>query len=144
MMIKSIFPFIAIGFFILALIYRRREAAASGWVVFAGYCCFETCECFVQGDYLYTTFDLLFLAFSLILAYFLVTTCEKEELFFSLTRIALITAVLYFPLSEFSVLGDILIHSTTKITAAILNIIKPNSVYVGYPYIYSTSSSYDV
>jgi archaeosortase A (PGF-CTERM-specific) len=162
MMIKSILPFIAIGLFILALLFRKREVAASGWIVFAGYCCFETYECFVQGDYLYTTYDLLFLAFSLFVAFLIVTRTEKEDLFFSLTKIALITAALdlffsltkialitaalYFPFAEISVLGDSLIHITATITATMLNLFNPGSVYMDSPpsYIYSSFTPYDV
>ena len=146
MMIKSILPFIAIGLFILALLFRKREVAASGWIVFAGYCCFETYECFVQGDYLYTTYDLLFLAFSLFIAFLIVTRTEKEDLFFSLTKIALITAALYFPFAEISVLGDSLIHITATITATMLNLFNPGSVYMDSPpsYIYSSFTPYDV
>jgi archaeosortase A (PGF-CTERM-specific) len=69
---------------------------------------------------------------------------EKEEadLFFTITRVALITSVFYFPFSEFSFLGNSLIYITAKIVSTMLNLFNV-SVYTVYPsFIYLASSSF--
>jgi len=154
MFLKSILPFIAIGFFLLALLFRRREAGASGWIFIAGYCYFEASHYFAQDEYFDASLALVFLAFSLLLAFFMLKPMsvpapgEKGEadLFFTITKVALITAVFYFPFSEIPFLYDSLIYSTAKITATMLNLFNPGSVYMDYPpsFIYSTSTSFDV
>ncbi|KAF5411250.1 MAG: hypothetical protein C5S38_09610 [Candidatus Methanophagaceae archaeon] len=142
----TILPFIAIGLFLLGLVFRKRGFAAFGWVAFASYSVFVTHDCFVNGDYFYTVVNLVFLVLSLLLAFLMVTATENDKLFFSITRIAFITAALYFPFAEIPALRDSLIHITAKITANVLNILNPGSVYMNTPlsYIYSTYSSCEV
>lgn len=146
MILKSALPFIAMGLFLLALLFRRRAVGASGWIFIAFYCYFEAFDYFAQEEYFDGSIALVFLAFSLLLAFLLVKTSENEDLFFTITKVALITAVFYFPFSEITFLGDSLICSTTKITTGMLNFFNPGSVGMDYPppCIYSTSTSFDV
>ncbi len=142
MIIKPLLPFIAIGLFLLALVFRRREVGASGWLFIAFYCSFEASDYFALDEYFDASLTLVFLAFSLLLAFLLVKTSEKEDLFFTITKVALITSVFYFPFSEISFLSDSLIYITTKITTTILNLFNVG-VYMVYPSgIYTTASSF--
>ncbi len=291
MFLKPILPFIAIGLFLLALLFRRREVGASGWLFIAGYCYFEASDYFALEEYFDASVTLVFITFSLLLAFFLVKTSENEDLFlfrtdirleedlnkgilteklkkvfktngfslsdsvtiakrkenewviadekmgylfsigagleddlnkstvpeelrnickakklplsdnatitkgkenewviadeekfivrkearklnlykmrkffarkedeklniykdykvldlfFLVTKIALITAVFYFPFSEISSLSELLIYITTKITATMLNLFNPGSVYMISSFIYPTSTSFEV
>ncbi len=176
MIIKPILPFIAIGLFLLALLFHnkpflkrkrlRKEPSsffgevffpegkfekvvgASGWLFIACYCFFEASDYFAQDEYFDASLTLVFLTFSLLLAFLMVKprsmVSEKgeEDLFFTITKIALITSVFYFPFSEISFLSDYLIYITTKITTTILNLFNVG-VYVVYPSsIYTTTSSF--
>lgn len=102
MILQSALPFIAIALFVMALLSRRKESdgvfysswfgklvGALGWVSFACYCYFETLRCLMLGDYVRTSFALIFLAFSLLLALLLVKTSENEDLFLFRTDIRL-------------------------------------------------------
>lgn len=157
MILQSALPFIAIAFFLLALVSGRKESdgvfysswfgklvGALGWVSFAGYCYFETLRCLLLEDYVRTSFALIFLAFSLLLAFLLMTTREKgdADLFLTITKVALITAVFYFPFSEFALLGDLLIFVTAKLSAMMLNLLNVGVYMVPPSSIYSTSSSF--
>ena len=157
MILQSALPFIAIAFFLLALLFSRKEAdgvfysswfgklvGALGWVSFAGYCYFETLRCLMLEDYVRTSFALIFLAFSLLLALLLMTTREKgdADLFLTITKVALITAVFYFPFSEFALLGDLLIFVTAKLSVMMLNLLNVGVYIVPPSSIYSTSSSF--
>jgi len=157
MILQSALPFIAIALFLMALLSRRKESdgvfysswfgklvGALGWVSFAGYCYFETLRCLLLEDYVRTSFALIFLAFSLFLAFLLMTTSEKgdADLVLTITRVALITAVFYFPFSEFALLGDALIFVTAKLSAMMLNLLNVGVYMVPPSGIYSTSSSF--
>lgn len=157
MILQSALPFIAIAFFLLALVSGRKESdgvfysswfgklvGALGWVSFAGYCYFETLRCLMLEDYVRTSFALIFLAFSLLLAFLLMTTSEKNDadLVLTITKVALITAVFYFPFSEFALLGDTLIFVTAKLSAMMLNLLNVGVYMVPPSSIYSTSSSF--
>ncbi len=157
MILQSALPFIAIAFFLLALVSGRKESdgvfysswfgklvGALGWVSFAGYCYFETLRCLMLEDYVRTSFALIFLAFSLLLAFLLMTTSEKDDadLVLTITKVALITAVFYFPFSEFALLGDTLIFVTAKLSAMMLNLLNVGVYMVPPSSIYSTSSSF--
>jgi len=150
MIIKSILPFIAIGLFLLALLFRRREAGALGWIFIAGYCYFEAFGYFAQDEYYDGSLSLVFLAFSLLLAFLLLKPKStpmpnekgEEDLFFTITKIALITAVFYFPFSELSFLSELLIYITTKITSTALNLFNVGVYMVPPSQIYTTSSSF--
>ena len=247
MILQSALPFIAIALFLLALLSRRKEsegvfysswfgkvAGALGWVSFAGYCYFETFRCLLLEDYVRTSFALIFLAFSLLLALLLLKTSENEDLFlfrtdirfeedlkkgifsedlkkvfktngfslsdnalitkgkedewviadeekfiarkeakrlnlykmrkffarkgdgklniykdykvldlfFLVTKVAVITAVFYFPFSEFALLGDLLIFVTAKLSVMMLNLLDVGVYIVPPSGIYSTSSSF--
>ena len=157
MILQSALPFIAIAFFLLALLSRRKESGgvfysswfgklvgALGWVSFACYCYFETLRCLMLEDYVRTSFALIFLAFSLLLAFLLMTTREKgdADLFLTITKVALITAVFYFPFSEFALLGDLLIFVTAKLSVMMLNLLNVGVYMVPPSSIYSTSSSF--
>jgi len=176
MIVKSILPFIAIGFFLLALIFRnkpllkrkrfRKEpislfeevlfsagsfgkgTGALGWLSFAVYCSSEVSYYLNEGEYFDASLALVFLAFSLLLTVLMVNpksiVNEKvdDDLFFTITKIALIAAVFYFPFSEVSNLGTLLIYLTTNITATVLNLFNVG-VYTVYPSsIYTTNSSF--
>ena len=176
MIVKSILPFIAIGFFLLALIFRhkpllkrkrfRKEpisffeevlfsertfgnvVGALGWLSFAVYCYSEVSYYLNEGEYFDASLALVFLAFSLLLAALMVTPKsivngkEDDDLFFMITKIALIAAVFYFPFSEISNLERHLIYLTTNITAMVLNLFNVG-VYTVYPSsIYTTNSSF--
>ena len=157
MISPSALPFIAIALFLLALVFRRKESGgvfysswfgklvgALGWVSFAGYCYFETLRCLMLEDYVRTSFALIFLAFSLLLAFLLMTTREKgdADLVLTITKVALITAVFYFPFSEFALLGDLLIFVTAKLSVMMLNLLNVGVYMVPPSSIYSTSSSF--
>lgn len=247
MILQSALPFIAIAFFLMALLSRRKEAdgvfysswfgklvGALGWVSFACYCYFETLRCLMLEDYVRTSFALIFLAFSLLLALLLVKTSENEDLFlfrtdirleedlnegifseelkkvfktngfslsdyaaitkekedewviadeekfivrkeakklnlykmrkffarkgdgklniykdykvldlfFLVTKVALITAIFYFPFSEFALLGNTLIFVTAKLSVMMLNLLNVGVYIVPPSGIYSTSSSF--
>ena len=169
MILKSILPFVAIALFLLALLVRNKAflkrkrlreeagegvfplefekiAGALGWIFIAWYCFLEASDYIAQGEHFDASLAFIFLAFSLLLAFLLVKTREKEDLFFTITKIALITSIFYFPISEFSFLGDSLIYITAKITTTMLNFFNPGSVYMDYPpsFIYSTFTSFDV
>jgi archaeosortase A (PGF-CTERM-specific) len=175
MIVKPLLPFIAIGFFLLALIFRhnpllkrrrfRREpisffekvffferafgkgAGALGWLSFAVYCSSEVSYYLNEGEYFDASLALVFLAFSLLLAALMVkpetvVNGKEDDLFFTITKIALIAAVFYFPFSEIANLGTLLIYLTTKITATVLNLFTVG-VYTVYPSsIYTTNSSF--
>ena len=176
MIVKPILPFIAISFFLLALIFRnkpllkrkrfRKEpisffgevlfseglfgkvAGALGWVSFAFYCCSEVSYYLNEGEYFDASLALVFLAFSLLLAALIVkpktVVSEKgdDDLFFTITKIALIAAVFYFPFSEISNLERLLIYLTTNITATLLNLFNVG-VYTVYPSsIYTTNPAF--
>ena len=141
-MIESALPFIATLLFLLALLFRRREVGASGWLFIAGYCYFEAFDYFAQEEYFDASLALVFLAFSLLLALLLVRPGENEDLFFLVTKVALITAVFYFPFSEIPFLSDSLIFITAKITTMVLNLFNVG-VYMVHPAsIYTTSGSF--
>ncbi len=159
MILQSALPFIAIALFLMALLSRRKESGgvfysswfgksvgALGWVSFAGYCYFETLRCLMLGDYVRTSFALIFLAFSLLLAFLLMTTREKgdADLFLTITKVALIAFLFYFPFSfsEFALLGDALIFVTAKLSAMMLNLLNVGVYMVPPSSIYSTSSSF--
>ena len=148
MTIESILPFIAIGLFLLAMLFRKRWVGALGWIFIAYYCYFATKACFVQEDYLYTFFNLVFLVFTLLLAVLmvkpksLVSERGEEDLLFTITKISLITAVFYFPFSEIPFLSELLINITAEITTEVLNLFNV-SVYMDTPpYINTTNSSF--
>jgi archaeosortase A (PGF-CTERM-specific) len=157
MILQSALPFIAIALFLMALLFRRKESddvfysswfgklvGALGWVSFACYCYFETLRCLLLEDYVRTSFALIFLAFSLLLALLLMTTSEKgdADLVLTITKVALITAVFYFPFSEFALLGDLLIFVTAKLSVMMLNLLNVGVYMVPPSSIYSTSSSF--
>lgn len=148
MIFKSLIPFIAIGLFLLALVFRKRAVGALGWMFFAVYCSSELSYYITKGEYFEASAALVFLAFTLLLAALMVKPTPEasdkgdEELFFTITKIALITAVFYFPVSEIPYLETLLIYVTTKITTAVLNLFNVG-VYMVYPSsIYSTTSSF--
>jgi len=176
MIVKPILPFIAISFFLLALIFRhkpllkrkrfRKEpisffgevlfsagsfgkvASALGWLSFAVYCYSEVSYYLNEDEYFDASLALVFLAFSLLLAVLMVNpksiVSEKgeDDLFFTITKIALIAAVFYFPFSEIPTLETLLIYLTTNITATVLNLFNVG-VYTVYPSsIYTTNSSF--
>ena len=148
MILKSLLPFIAIGLFLLALLFRKRWVSALGWIFIAYYCYFATKECFVQGDYLYTFFNLIFLAFTLLLAVLMVKPESKvsekgeEDLLFTITKISLITAVFYFPFSEIPFLSELLINITAEITTRVLDLFNVGVYMDTPPYINTTNSSF--
>lgn len=142
MILKSALPFIAILLFLLALLLRRRAVGASGWLFIAGYCYFEAFDYFVQEEYFDGSLALVFLTFSLLLAFLLIRPGENEDLFFTITKVALITAVFYFPFSEITFLGDSLIFITAKITTMVLNLFNVGVYMVPLSSIYTTSSSF--
>ena len=165
MILKSILPFVAIALFLLALLVRNKTffkrkrlraepgegvfplefekiAGALGWIFIAGYCFLEASDYINQGEHFDASLAFIFLAFSLLLAFLLVKTREKEDLFFTITKIALITSIFYFPISEFSFLGDSLIYITAKITTLMLNLFNVGVYMVPPSYIYTTSGSF--
>jgi archaeosortase A (PGF-CTERM-specific) len=170
MILKSALPFIAILLFLLALVFRnnpflkrkrlRKEPSsfpgeisfpevkfekvtgALGWVFIAFYCYSEAFDYFAQEEYFDASLALVFLAFSLFLALLLVRPGENEDLFFTVTKVALITSVFYFPFSEISFLGDSLIYITAKITTMVLNLFNVGVYMVPLSSIYTTNSSF--
>ena len=125
-----------------------KIAGALGWLSFAVYCSFEVSYYLNEDEYYDTSLALVFLAFSLLLAALMLNIKPRasetgdDELLLTITKIALICAVLYFPFSEIANLGTLLIYLTTKITATVLNLFNVD-VYVIYPSsIYTPNSSF--
>ena len=148
MILKSIIPFIAIGLFLLALQLRKRTVGALGWAVFSLYCASEVSYYLNKGEYFDASIAVIFLVFTLLLAALMVKSPpvlsekEGEDLFFTITRIAVITAVFYFPFSELPALETLIIFITTKITTTVLTLFNVG-VYMVYPSsIYSSTSSF--
>jgi len=227
---KSILPFIAIALFLLALMLRKRSetlscfSAASGWLLFAGYCCLDAEGLFATGEYFDASMTLVFLIFAVTLAILLLTTKREDilplfsaftgadtradldrgvisdelksefranrlpapgnarrirehewllaaaggsveyiaklrigngevtiyknrrirDILFTVTKIAFITAVLYFPFAEIPGIGDALIFLTAKLTTLMINQFGFDySVYLVPPsYIYTTNSAF--
>ena len=230
LILKSILPFIAIALFLLALVSRKRSeallcfSAASGWLLFAGYCCLDAEGLFATGEYFDASMTLVFLIFAVTLAILLLTTkredilllfsaftgtdtradldrgviseelksefranrlpapgsarrirehewllaaaggsveyiaklrignggvtiyknCRIRDILFTVTKIAFITAVLYFPFAEIPSIGDALIFLTAKLTTLMINQFGFDySVYLVPPsYIYTTNSAF--
>ncbi len=139
-------PFIAIGFLFLALLVHKRAVSAPGWILIAGYCYFEATEYLALDERFDAFLVLVLLALSLILAFIMLrpTLSERreEDSLYTLTKIALISAVFYFPFAEITVLGDSLIFITAKITAIVLNIFNLGVYMVPPSCIYTTDSSF--
>lgn len=148
MIVKSIIPFVSIGLFLLALVFRKRAVGALGWAVFALYCAYEVSFYLNKGEYFDASIAVIFLVFTLLFAALMVKSppvlSEKdgEDFFLTITRIAVITAVFYFPFAEIPALETLIICVTTKITTTVLSLFNVG-VYMVYPSsIYSTSSSF--
>ncbi len=149
-MIESILhfslPFIAIGFLFLALLVHKRAFSAPGWILIAGYCYFEAGDYLAQDERFDASLVLVLLALSLILAFIMLrpTLSERreEDSLYTLTKIALIAAVFYFPFAEITFLGDSLIYITAKITTIVLNIFNVGVYMVPPSGIYTTDSSF--
>jgi archaeosortase A (PGF-CTERM-specific) len=143
--VKSL-PFIAIGFLFLALLVHKRAVSAPGWISIAGYCYFEATEYLALDERFDASLVLVLLALSLILAFIMLrpTLSERreEDSLYTLTKIALIAAVFYFPFAEIAFLGDSLIFMTAKITASVLNIFNVGVYMVPPSGIYTTDSSF--
>ena len=144
--IVTCLPFIAICFLFLALLVHKRAVSAPGWILIAGYCYFEAAEYLAQDERFDAFLVLVLLALSLILAFIMLrpTLSERreEDSLFTLTKIALIAAVFYFPFAEITFLGDSLIFITAKITAIVLNIFNVGVYMVQPSCIYTTDSSF--
>ena len=148
MIVKSIIPFVSIGLFLLALLLRKKAAGALGWAVFSLYCVSEVSYYLNKGEYFDATIAIIFLAFTLLLAALMVkppsllSEKDEEDLFLTITRIAVITAAFYFPFAEIPALETLIIAVTTKITTTVLTFFNVG-VYMVYPSsIYSTTSSF--
>jgi archaeosortase A (PGF-CTERM-specific) len=142
----TLIPFIAIVLFLLALLFHRRAISALGWLVFAVYPAFEAADYLTRGEYFDASIALVFLVFTVFFGVLIVTPrmagAEEERLGFTITKIALITAVFYFPFALLPALGTALIALTTRITVATLTLFNVE-VYMVYPAsIYSTSSAF--
>jgi len=139
-------PFIAIGFLFLALLVHKRAVSAPGWISIAGYCYFEADDYLAKEEYFDASLVLVLLALSLILAFIMLrpTLSERreEDSLYTLTKIALIFAVFYFPFAEITVLGDSLIFITAKITTIVLNIFNLGVYMVPPSCIYTTDCSF--
>ena len=144
--IVTCLPFIAICFLFLALLVHKRAVSAPGWILIAGYCYFEADDYLAQDEYFDAYLVLVVLALSLILAFIMLrpTLSERreEDSLYTLTKIALIAAVFYFPFAEITFLGDSLIFITAKITAIVLNIFNVGVYMVPPSCIYTTDSSF--
>ncbi|MHC1610193.1 MAG: archaeosortase A [Candidatus Methanospirareceae archaeon] len=145
---KSVIPFIAIVLFFLALVFRKRGAGGLGWLFLSIYCSSEVAYYFSRGEYFDASLALLFLAFMLLLTAIMLRPAPgirdkgDEELFFTITKIALITAVFYFPIAEIPYLETLLIYVTTKITTAVLNLFSLDVYMVSPSSIYPTTRSF--
>ncbi len=139
-------PFIAICFLFLALLVHKRAVSAPGWISIAGYCYFEATEYLALDERFDAFLVLVLLALSLILAFIMLrpTLSERseEDSLYTLTKIALIAAVFYFPFAEITFLGDSLIFITAKITAILLNIFNVGVYMVPPSCIYTTDGSF--
>ena len=146
MTLVSFIPFIAILLFFPGVLLHRRAISALGWLVFAVYPAFEAADYLTRGEYFDASIAIVFLIFTVFFGVLIVTPrmagAEEERLVFTITKIALITAVFYFPFALLPALETALIALTTRITVATLTLFKVG-VYMVYPAsIYSTSSAF--
>jgi archaeosortase A (PGF-CTERM-specific) len=148
MIVKSIIPFVSIGLFLLALVFRKRAVGAMGWAVFAIYCVYEVSFYLNKGEYFDASIAAVFLVFTLLFAALMVKLPpvpggkDGEDLFLTITRIAVITAVFYFPFAEIPALETLIIYVTTKITTSVLSLFNVGVYMIDPSSIYSTSSSF--
>jgi len=144
--IVTCLPFIAIGFLFLALLVHKRAVSAPGWILIAGYCYFEADDYLAQDEYFDASLVLVLLALSLILAFIMLRPAlserREEDSLYTLTKIALIAAVFYFPFAEITFLGDLLIFITAKLTTIVLNIFNLGVYMVPPSCIYTTDCSF--
>jgi len=69
MVLLSSIPFIAIGLFALALLFKKRAVGALGWFVFSLYCASEVSYYLIEkAEYFDAAIALIFLAFTLLFA----------------------------------------------------------------------------
>jgi archaeosortase A (PGF-CTERM-specific) len=146
MPLADLVPFIAIALFLLAVLLRSRAISAMGWLIFAVYPAFELAQYLNKGEIFDASIAIVFLVFTVFFGLLIVTPrmagAEEEALAFTITRIALITASLYFPFAAIPALETLLIALTTRITTMTLLLFKVE-VYMVYPSsIYSTSSAF--
>jgi archaeosortase A (PGF-CTERM-specific) len=144
MLIGSLVPFLAIVFFLLALVFRKKELSALGWIAAAGYSIRETAHYVAIEEYFDASLALILLVFSLLLTYIMLKPApkEKEDVLFTITKVAFITALFYFPFTEIPLLGDALIYLTTSITTAVLNYFNIPVYMVPPSHIFTTDSSF--
>jgi len=146
MTLVSFIPFIAILLFFPGVLLHRRAISALGWLVFAVYPAFEAADYLTRGEYFDASIAIVFLIFTVFFGVLIVTPrmvgAEEERLVFTITKIALITAVFYFPFALLPALATALIALTTRLTVATLTLFKVGA-YMVYPAsIYSTSSAF--
>ncbi|HDS45472.1 MAG TPA: archaeosortase A [Methanomicrobia archaeon] len=141
-------PFIAIGLFVLALLFKKRVVGALGWLVFSVYCASELSYYLLEkAEYFDAAIAFIFLAFTLLFAALMLKPAspgdrEEAALHFTVTKIALITAALYFPFVAVPALETLIIALTTRITVTVLAMLGV-SVYMVYPSsIYTTASMF--
>jgi len=146
MTLVSFIPFIAILLFFPGVLLHRRAISALGWLVFAVYPAFEAADYLTRGEYFDASIAIVFLIFTVFFGVLILTPrmagAEEERLVFTITKIALITAVFYFPFALLPALATALIALTTRLTVATLTLFKVGA-YMVYPAsIYSTSSAF--
>ena len=146
MTLVALIPFIAILLFFPGVLLHRRAISALGWLIFAVYPAFEAADYLTRGEYFDASIAIVFLIFTVFFGVLIVTPrmagAEEERLVFTITKIALITAVFYFPFALLPALATALIALTTRLTVATLTLFKVG-VYMVYPAsIYSTSSAF--
>lgn len=139
-------PFIAICFLFLALLVHKKAVSAPGWVLIAGYCYFEADDYLTQDEYFDAYLVLILLALSLILAFIMLRPAlserREEDSLYTLIKIALISAIFYFPFTQIPFLGDSLIFITAKLTTIVLNIFNLGVHIVPPSCIYTTDCSF--
>ena len=146
MTLVSFIPFIAILLFFPGVLLHRRAISALGWLIFAVYPAFEAADYLTRGEYFDASIAIVFLIFTVFFGVLIVTPrmagAEEERLVFTITKIALITAVFYFPFALLPALETALIALTTRLTVATLTLFNVGA-YMEYPAsIYSTSSAF--
>lgn len=144
--IVTYIPFIAICFLLLALLVHKRALSTPGWILIAGYCYFEADGYLAKDKYFDASLVLVLLILSLILAFIMLkpglSEKREEDSLYTLTKVALISAVFYFPFTQIPVLGDSLIFITAKITTIVLNVLSIGVYMVPPSCIYTTESSF--
>jgi archaeosortase A (PGF-CTERM-specific) len=116
---------IALGFFIIASIIRGRNKfliGGVGWILFSVYWSSLISYYFGINDLFNVVLIILISIFCLIIALYMIRE-RKDDVLLTVTKLAAITCLIYFPLAEIELLNRSIISLTAKITCLSLNLL---------------------